>query len=64
MIEYTYFEVFLLCAFFIVLGYAFKYHEEAKTAKLIVRAMLQDKSVYDRMKNDHDTFMKELRNAD
>ena len=64
MIEYTYFEVFLLCAFFIALGYAFKYHEEAKTAKLIVRAMLQDKSVYDRMKNDHDTFMKELRNAD
>ena len=64
MIEYTYFEIFLLCAFFIALGYAFKYHEEAKTAKLIVRAMLQDKSVYDRMKNDHDTFMKELRNAD
>lgn len=64
MIEYTYFEVFLLCAFFIALGYAFKYHEEAKTAKLIVRAMLQDKSVYDRMKSDHDTFMKELRNAD
>ena len=64
MIEYTYFEVFLLCAFFIAMGYAFKYHEEAKTAKLIVRAMLQDKSVYDRMKNDHDTFIKELRNAD
>lgn len=64
MIEYTYFEIFLLCAFFIVLGYALKHHEEAKTAKLIVRAMLQDKSVYDRMKNDHDTFMKELRNAD
>lgn len=64
MIEYTYFEIFLLCAFFIVLGYAFKYHEEAKTAKHVLRAMLQDKSVYDRMKNDHDTFMKELRNAD
>ena len=64
MIEYTYFEIFLLCAFFIALGYAFKYHEEAKTAKLIVRAMLQDKSVYDRMKNDHDTFIEELRNAD
>lgn len=64
MIEYTYFEIFLLCAFFIALGYAFKYYEDAKTAKLILRAMLNDKAVYDRMKDDHDTFMKELKNAD
>lgn len=64
MIEYTYFEIFLICAFFIALGYAFKYREETKMAKHLLKAMLKDKSVYDRMKNDHDTFIKELRNAD
>jgi len=64
MIEYTYFEIFLICAFFIALGYALKYREEAKTTKHVLKAMLQDKSVYDRLKNDHDTFMKEIRNAD
>ena len=64
MIEYTYLEIFLFCAFVLVLGFAFKYHEEAKTAKHVLKAMLRDQSIYDRMKADHDTFMKELKNAD
>lgn len=64
MIEYTYFEIFLICAFFIALGYALKYREESITTKRVIRAMLQDQSIYNRMKNDHDTFIKELRNAD
>jgi hypothetical protein len=64
MIEYTYLEIFLFCAFFAALGFAFKYHEEAKTGKQVIRAMLRDKTMYDRMKDDHDTFMKELENAD
>lgn len=64
MIEYTYFEIFLICAFFIALGYALKYREESITGKRMIRAMLNDRDIYDRMKNDHDSFMKELRNAD
>ena len=64
MIEYTYFEIFLICAFFIALGYALKYREEYSSAKLLIRAMLSDRTMYDRMKADHDMFIKELRNAD
>ena len=64
MIEYTYLEIFLFCAFFAALGFAFKYHEEAKTSKQVIRAMLRDQSIYDRMKRDHDTFIEELKNAD
>jgi hypothetical protein len=64
MIEYTYLEIFLFCAFVLALGYALKYREEYSSAKLLIRAMLSDRDIYDRMKNDHDTFMKELRNAD
>lgn len=64
MIEYTYFEIFLICAFFIALGYALKYREESIMGKRMIRAMLNDRDIYDRMKNDHDSFMKELRNAD
>lgn len=64
MIEYTYFEIFLICAFFVAMGFAFNYHEEARTAKHILKTMLRDRSVYDRMKRDHDTFMEELKNAD
>ena len=64
MIEYTYFEIFLICAFFIALGYALKYREESTMGKRMIRAMLNDRDIYDRMKNDHDSFMKELRNAD
>jgi hypothetical protein len=64
MIEYTYLEIFLFCAFFVALGYAFKYREEASTGKQVIRAMLRDKSIYDSMKSDHDTFIKELKNAD
>jgi hypothetical protein len=64
MIEYTYFEIFLICAFFIALGYSLKYHEEAKMAKNVLKAMLRDKSINDRMKADHDTFIEELKNAD
>ena len=64
MIEYTYFEIFLLCAFFIALGYALKYREEAKTAKRFIRLMLNEREVYEKVKREHDTFVKELRNAD
>ena len=64
MIEYTYFEVFLIVAFFVVLGYALKYHEEAKTAARFIKAMLDEPKLYDKLKNEHDAFMKEMRNAD
>lgn len=64
MIEYTYFEIFLICAFFIALGYALKYREEAIAAKRFIKAILADKILYDKIKNEHDIFMKELKNAD
>lgn len=64
MIEYTYFEIFLICAFFITLGFALKYREESIGVKKLLKAMLSDRAVYDRIKGDHDAFMKELRNAD
>lgn len=64
MIEYTYFEVFLMCAFFVALGYALKYYEEAKTAKRFIKALLQHDELYAKMKKEHDDYVKELRNAD
>jgi hypothetical protein len=64
MIEYTYLEIFLFCAFFVALGYAFKYREESTTGKQVIRAMLRDQTIYDKMKADHDTFIEELKNAD
>lgn len=64
MIEYTYFEIFLICAFFIALGFALKYREESIGAKRLLKAMLKDRAIYDKIKADHDTFMKGLRNAD
>lgn len=64
MIEYTYFEVFLMVAFFVVLGFAFKYHEEAKMAKRFIKAMLDEPKVYDEVKKAHDLHVKEMRNAD
>jgi hypothetical protein len=64
MIEYTYFELFLMGAFFVTLGYALKYREEAIATKRFIKAILADKILYDKIKSEHDTFMKELRNAD
>lgn len=64
MIEYTYFEIFLMCAFFVVLGYALKYHEEAKSAKRFIKILLDEPEMYERIKKEHDTFMEEMRNAD
>lgn len=63
MIEYTYFEVFLIVAFFVALGYAFKYYEEAKTAKRFIKALLQHDELYAKMKKDHDDFVKGIKNA-
>jgi hypothetical protein len=45
-------------------AYALKYREEAKMTKHLLKAMLKEQAVYDRMKADHDTFIKELKNAD
>lgn len=64
MIEYTYFEVFLIVAFFVVLGYALKYHEEAKSAKRFIKILLDEPELYAKVKKEHDAFVKELRNAD
>jgi hypothetical protein len=61
MIEYTYLEIFLFCAFVLVLGYAFKYHEERNDAKRFIRAMLNDRAMYDRVKADHDMFIEGLK---
>lgn len=64
MIEYTYFEVFLMCAFFVALGYALKYREEARGAKRFIKILLDEPEVYAKIKKEHDAFVKELRNAD
>lgn len=64
MIEYTYFEVFLMVAFFVVLGYALKYHEEAKSVKRFIKILLDEPEVYAKVKKEHDAFVKGLRNAD
>ena len=64
MIEYTYFEIFLLCAFFIALGYALKYREESHTAKRFVKMLIEDEQIYKRVHSEYTTFTKELRNAD
>lgn len=64
MIEYTYFEVFLIIAFFVVLGYALKYHGEVKMSRRFIKAMLDEPKLYNKIKNEHDAFMKEMRNAD
>ena len=61
MIEYTYLEIFLFCAFVVVLGYAFKYREESVSAKHFIRAMLNDRAMYDRVKADHDMFIEGLK---
>jgi hypothetical protein len=61
MIEYTYLEIVLFCAFVVVLGYAFKYREESVSAKSFIRAMLKDRAMYDRVKEDHDSFMEGLK---
>lgn len=64
MIEYTYFELFLMVAFFIALGFALKYREEASSAKKFIKILLQEPDVYAKIKKEHDNFMKEIRNAD
>lgn len=63
MIQYTYFELFLICAFFIALGYALKYREEAIGAKRFIKILLDEPEVYTKIKKEHDDFMKETRNA-
>lgn len=63
MINYTYFEIFLMCAFFIALGYALKYREEARGAKRFIKILLDEPEVYTKIKKEHDDFIKETRNA-
>ena len=58
MIEYTYLEIFLFCAFFVALGYAFKYREESRMTKHMLKAMLHDRTIYDRMKSDLDNYLR------
>ena len=64
MSEYTYFEIFLMCAFFVTLGYALKFREEAKGAKRFIKILLNEPEFYARAKKEHDAFAKEFRNAD
>jgi hypothetical protein len=64
MIEYTYLEISLFCAFVLALGFALKYREESIMGKQVIKAMLDDPETYNRFKDKHDTFIKELRNAD
>lgn len=64
MIEYTYFEIFLMCAFFVALAYALKYREEAKSTKRFIKILLEEPKLYEQVKKEHDNFVKELRNAD
>lgn len=63
MIEYTYFELFLMCAFFIALGFALKYREESLTGKKFVKMLIENEKVYMKVKTEYNTFM-EARNAD
>ena len=63
MIEYTYFELFLICAFFIVLGFALKYHEEAKSAKRFIKILIEQPDVYSKVRKDYDDFVKGAKNA-
>jgi hypothetical protein len=64
MIEYTYLEIFLFCAFFVALGFALKYREESIMGKQVIIAMIEDQSIFNRMKDNHDATTKELENAD
>ena len=63
MIEYTYFEIFLMCAFFVALGYALKYREESLSARKFIRALVNEPELYAKFKKDHDDFVKEIKNA-
>ncbi len=64
MMEFTLTEMWLIVWAVAGTAYALKFREEAKMAKHLLKAMLRDQVVYDRMKADHDTFIKELKNAD
>lgn len=63
MIEYTYFEVVLMVAFFIALGYAFKFREEAIGAKRFLKLLIEDETTYKRVKRSFDETMEEMKNA-
>jgi len=64
MMELTLTEMWLIVWAVAGTAYALKYREEAKMTKHLLKAMLKEQAVYDRMKADHDTFIKELKNAD
>lgn len=63
MIEYTYFELFLMCAFFIALGFALKYREESIKGKHFVKMLVENDKVYAKVKAEYNSF-KEMRHAD
>jgi len=62
--EFTLTEMWLIVWAVAGTAYALKFREEAKMTKHLLKAMLRDQAVYDRMKADHDTFIKELRDAE
>lgn len=63
MIEYTYFELFLLCAFFVVLAYMFKFREESRMHKKFIRVLLSEPALYEKVRADLIEAEKEIRNA-
>lgn len=62
--EFTLTEMWLIVWAIAATAYALKFREEAKMVKHLLKAMLRDQVVYDRMKADHDTFMKEMKDAE
>jgi hypothetical protein len=64
MMEFTLTEMWLIVWALAGTAYTLKYREEAKVAKHLLKAMLREQAVYDRMKADHDTFMKEMKDAE
>ena len=63
MIEYTNFELFLLCAFFVVLAYMFKFREEAAISKRCIKVLLREPAFYEKVRADLIEAEKEIRNA-
>ena len=63
MIEYTYFELFLLCAFFVVLAYMFKFREESRSHRKFISIILSDPDLYNKIRTDLVEAEKEIRNA-
>lgn len=62
--EFTLTEMWLIVWAVAGTAYALKFREEAKMTKHLLKAMLQNQTVYDRMKADHDTFVKEMKDAE